>query len=98
MSRETELTFEQAYSRLEELIQRLDAGGLPLDEALTCYEEASALAGRCTELLDNAELRLRSVEDLVVEETVVEYRFSSRAEENEDEQESSGFDSLHVPF
>ena len=58
-----ELTFEQAYTRLEELIVRLDEGGLSLEEALTCYEEASALAARCNTILDSAELRLRSVEE-----------------------------------
>lgn len=63
MSLETELTFEQAYTRLEGLIQRLDEGGLSLDEALTCYEEASALVGRCNSVLDAAELRLRNVAD-----------------------------------
>ena len=63
MSLETELTFEQAYTRLEELITRLDEGGLSLDEALTCYEEASGLVARCEAVLDAAELRLRNVAD-----------------------------------
>ncbi len=63
MSLETELTFEQAYTRLEELITQLDEGGLSLDEALTCYEEASGLVARCEAVLDAAELRLRNVAD-----------------------------------
>jgi exodeoxyribonuclease VII small subunit len=71
-----ELTFEQAYTRLEELIQRLDEGGLSLDEALTCYEEASALVARCNSVLDAAELRLRTV--------------AERAGEDEDELEAFG--------
>ncbi len=60
---DVELTFEQAYSRLEELLAKLDEGGLSLEEALKCYEEASALAARCNELLDAAELRIRQVRD-----------------------------------
>ncbi len=62
MAPDTELTFEQAYTRLEELIEKLDEGGLSLDEALSCYEEASALVARCNRVLDAAELRLRNVE------------------------------------
>lgn len=60
---EAELTFEEAYARLEELISKLDEGGLSLDEALTCYEEASALVSRCSSVLDSAELRMRNVQD-----------------------------------
>ena len=60
---EAELSFEQAYERLEDLIRRLDEGGLSLDDALACYEEASALVARCSGVLDAAELRLRSVEE-----------------------------------
>ncbi|MDP9381111.1 MAG: exodeoxyribonuclease VII small subunit [Chloroflexota bacterium] len=62
-TKRTELSFEQAYTRLEELIQKLDEGGLSLDEALTCYEEASAMVARCNSVLDAAELRLRNVAD-----------------------------------
>ncbi len=62
-TKRTELSFEQAYTRLEELIQKLDEGGLSLDEALTCYEEASAMVARCSSVLDAAELRLRNVAD-----------------------------------
>ena len=63
MVAEAEPTFEQAYERLEELIGRLDEGGLSLDEAIACYEEASALVARCNGVLDAAELRLRNVDD-----------------------------------
>lgn len=63
MSDRQDLTFEQAYSQLEGCIRQLDEGGLTIDEALTCYEEASTLVNRCRELLDRAELRLRQVEE-----------------------------------
>ena len=62
-----ELTFEEAYTRLEELIEKLDAGGLSLGDALTCYEEASALVARCTAVLDAAELRLRNVSEAALD-------------------------------
>lgn len=77
MSPNTELTFEEAYTRLEELIGRLDEGGLTLDEALTCYEEASTLVARCNQVLDAAELRMRNVSERLEseDEDLEDFRF-----------------------
>lgn len=63
MSQSEEMSFEAAYTQLEGCIRKLDEGGLTIDEALSCYEEASALVNRCRDLLDRAELRLRQVDD-----------------------------------
>ena len=52
------LSFEEAYARLEQAVQRLEGGGLSLDEALSLYQDGMQLAGLCTQLLDNAELRV----------------------------------------
>jgi exodeoxyribonuclease VII small subunit len=60
------LTYEQAFNELEEIVGRLEEGDLPLEEALGLFERGQALAGRCTELLENAELKLRQ---LVPDET-----------------------------
>lgn len=55
------LAFEEAYTRLEHTVQRLESGGLSLDEALALYEEGMRLAGLCARLLDAAELRISQV-------------------------------------
>lgn len=52
------LTFEQAFEELEQIVQRLDAGDLGLDEMLALYERGQALARNCQEHLDRAELRV----------------------------------------
>jgi exodeoxyribonuclease VII small subunit len=52
------LSFEEAYARLEQAVQRLESGGLSLDEALTLYQDGMRLAAVCTRLLDSAELRV----------------------------------------
>jgi len=54
----TELSFEEALVRLEEIVQRLEEGDLPLQEALALYEQGVALSRRCQDLLDEAELRV----------------------------------------
>ncbi|MSQ09094.1 MAG: exodeoxyribonuclease VII small subunit [Dehalococcoidia bacterium] len=51
-------TFEQAFTRLEESVRRLEAGQLTLDDATKIYEEGMRLAKRCSELLARAELRI----------------------------------------
>jgi exodeoxyribonuclease VII small subunit len=73
-----EMTYEQAFRELETVVQKLEAGELPLEEALGLFERGQALAGRCSQLLDQAELRLKQLvpdeaggyaeEDLKVEE------------------------------
>ena len=56
-----ELTFEQAFQELEEIIRQLEAGQLALDGALLLFERGQALAARCGALLDSAELKVRQL-------------------------------------
>jgi len=56
-------TFEAIYTRLEETVQRLEEGGLPLDESIALFEEGMRLAQRCRTLLDGAELRVTALSE-----------------------------------
>jgi len=56
-----QLTFEQAFQELEEIIRQLEAGQLALDGALLLFERGQALAARCGALLDSAELKVRQL-------------------------------------
>ena len=51
-------TFEASLSRLEEIVQRMENGDVPLEEALKLFEEGTALVSSCTKLLDDAELKV----------------------------------------
>jgi exodeoxyribonuclease VII small subunit len=53
--------YEQLVERLQQVVARLETGELPLAEALALYEEGVALAARCQQLLDNAELRVQQL-------------------------------------
>jgi len=59
-----EPTFEQAFQELGEVVDRLEAGDLPLKEALALFERGQELAARCAEMLDEAELRLKTLADV----------------------------------
>ncbi len=53
------MTFEHAYRELEETVQKLEAGQLPLAEALALYERGTTLARFCGRQLDQAELSIK---------------------------------------
>lgn len=57
----TPQTYETLYSRMQEIVGRLEAGELPLDEAMALYEEGTRVAAACQRLLDNAELRVQEL-------------------------------------
>jgi exodeoxyribonuclease VII small subunit len=52
------LSFEQAYDQLEEMVQQLESGDLSLDRAMTLFEQGMKLAERCNSQLDEAELKV----------------------------------------
>ncbi|MHB8708336.1 MAG: exodeoxyribonuclease VII small subunit [Desulfuromonadales bacterium] len=51
-------TFEQSLKVLEDAVSRLEKGQLPLDEALSCFENGVKGASRCRELLRDVEARV----------------------------------------
>ena len=57
------VSFEDLYRRLEETVEKLEKGGLPLEESIALYEEGMQLAKRCQEILDKAELRITKLRD-----------------------------------
>lgn len=58
-----EPSFEEIFIKLEKTVQKLDAGGLTLEESLSLYEEGIRLAKLCDELLDSAQLRIKNIKD-----------------------------------
>ncbi len=58
---ETEPTYEELYLELERTVAELEAGDLPLEQALRSYERGVVLAAQCQQLLDTAELRVQQV-------------------------------------
>jgi exodeoxyribonuclease VII small subunit len=50
--------FEALYKQLEETVAKLEQGNLSLEQSLSLYEAGTALAKRCQELLQDAELRV----------------------------------------
>ena len=57
------MTFEDAFRRLGETAQALEAGGLPLAQATAVYERGMALVQRCNQLLNETELKITQLRD-----------------------------------
>jgi exodeoxyribonuclease VII small subunit len=51
-------SYEQARDELTELVRRLEAGGLSLEQSLQLWERGERLAAICTEWLEGARAKL----------------------------------------
>lgn len=63
MPREKTATFEDLYGQLEHSVEKLEQGGLSLEEAMALYEEGMRLARQCQERLDEAEQKITKLKE-----------------------------------
>lgn len=54
----TKQTFEKAMSKLEKIVQELESTDLPLEKAITKFEEGVQLSKYCSEKLDETEKKI----------------------------------------
>jgi len=52
------LSYEQARDELADVVKRLEAGGLSLEDSLGLWERGERLAAICTEWLEGARARI----------------------------------------
>ena len=55
-------SFEAAVSELEAIVQEMESGNLPLEDALARYQHGVGLLRHCQTTLDDAEQRVRMLE------------------------------------
>ena len=58
---DAEMTYEQAMSRLDEIVQALEDTRLPLEEMVDRYEEGGRLVKICQRRLDSAQQRIELI-------------------------------------
>lgn len=56
-----EMTFETALAELEQIVDRLERGDVPLAESVSIYERGEALKQHCEKLLKEAEMRVEKI-------------------------------------
>ena len=67
-------TFESAFERLEQILEKMNTGKTPLDESLKLFEEADQLIRLCSQRLTGAEQKVETLiksrtNELVVDES-----------------------------
>jgi exodeoxyribonuclease VII small subunit len=55
-------SYEQDRAELEDVVHKLEMGGVPLEESLALWERGEALAKQCQDWLDGARRRLDSAQ------------------------------------
>jgi exodeoxyribonuclease VII small subunit len=54
-------TLEQSLKRLEEIVNLMEQGEVPLDEAVELYEEGIGIAKECAEKLKATDLKIKKL-------------------------------------
>ncbi len=56
-----EVSFEDAFQRLEHILEKMNSGSVSLDESLKLYEEADKLITNCNKRLTTAERKIETL-------------------------------------
>ena len=62
----TEMKFEAALAELEQIVQNMEGGRLPLEESIAAYRRGSELLKHCQEQLGDAESKIQILENGVL--------------------------------
>jgi exodeoxyribonuclease VII small subunit len=87
-----EKKFEEAMKRLEEIVQSLDSGDLPLEDSLKMFEEGMKLVDFCNKKLEEAERKV----SLLIKEDKGQLR-EQRFEPDEKGEAERGSEGLFKP-
>ncbi len=61
-------SFEEAFTRLESVVRRLESGQMSLDQSTSLFEEGMKLAKECNEMLNGAELKIQRLQQGLAEQ------------------------------
>ena len=79
-----EMTFEQAMTRLEQIVATLESGRCTLDDSLKLFEEGTKLTAYCAEQIKSAEqkiVKLTAVESGDADEGIADRQGEDMGEE-----------------
>ncbi|WP_066047178.1 exodeoxyribonuclease VII small subunit [Robertmurraya korlensis] len=61
MSKESKVSFEEAMQQLEDIVEQLEEGDVPLEEAISIYKKGMELSKLCHDKLRNVEEQLTEI-------------------------------------
>ncbi|MHA6251013.1 exodeoxyribonuclease VII small subunit [Oceanobacillus sp. CAU 1775] len=56
-----ELSFEAAMEKLEEIVQKLETGDVPLEKAIDYYQEGMILSKICSDKITNVQEKMTKI-------------------------------------
>ncbi|WP_226582905.1 exodeoxyribonuclease VII small subunit [Halobacillus litoralis] len=59
--KQTEMSFEEAMKQLEEIVEKLETGEVPLEKAIQYYQEGMKLSKLCNEKLGHVESQMHQI-------------------------------------
>ena len=57
----SDMSYESAVKRLEEIVAKLEKGGISLDEMMKLYEEGTRMSAYCAQCLNQAQLKIEEL-------------------------------------
>lgn len=54
-------TYEESIERLEDIVQLLEEGNLPIEQSLSLFEEGTKLSAQCYKTLEKAEQKIKVI-------------------------------------
>ncbi len=57
------LSFEEAFARLEEIVQILSSQKVNLDKMIQLYEEGNSLKEHCAKKLEEAKMKIETIQN-----------------------------------
>ncbi|WP_156290836.1 exodeoxyribonuclease VII small subunit [Oceanobacillus salinisoli] len=61
MSKNDELSFEEAMKNLEDIVQKLEEGDVPLEKAISYYQEGMNLSKMCSDKLSHVQDKMTQI-------------------------------------
>ncbi|WP_085991943.1 exodeoxyribonuclease VII small subunit [Oceanobacillus senegalensis] len=61
MSKKEEISFEEAMKKLEEIVQKLEKGDVPLEKAIAYYQEGMNFSKICSDKLNNVQEKMTQI-------------------------------------
>ncbi|MDF0727346.1 exodeoxyribonuclease VII small subunit [Cytobacillus sp. S13-E01] len=61
MSEEKQMTFEEAMEKLEEIVDKLEEGDVPLEKAISYFQDGMKLSKLCHDKLQHVEKQMDQI-------------------------------------
>lgn len=61
MDNQKDISFEEAMKELEQIVEKLEQGDVPLEKAITYYQEGMKLSKTCNDKLTNVQDKMTQI-------------------------------------